>query len=131
AGIHLKAEALLADRDADGDADLDDLTGFLANFNANDPSADIDGSGTVTVDDLLLYLGRFRAGGRYQDRGAIGLRTSPARAALLHGYAGYLAEQDLDGMTHLVRHRWLLSELGQWNRRDPLGYVDGMGLRQY
>lgn len=34
-------------------------------------------------------------------------------------------------MTHLVRHRWLLSELGQWNRRDPLGYVDGMGLRQY
>jgi len=30
-----------------------------------------------------------------------------------------------------VRHRAYDPELGRWTRRDPIGYVDGMGLYQY
>jgi hypothetical protein len=30
-----------------------------------------------------------------------------------------------------VRHRVYLPESGRWSRRDPLGYVDGMGLYEY
>jgi hypothetical protein len=30
-----------------------------------------------------------------------------------------------------VRNRWLDSVTGVWNRRDPLGYIDGMNLYQY
>jgi RHS repeat-associated protein len=45
-------------------------------------------------------------------------------------YAGYR----YDGATpqmYYVRNRFLLSMIGTWNRRDPLGYVDGMSLYQY
>ncbi|GEM_PF-2450802 len=42
-------------------------------------------------------------------------------------YAGYR----FDGITpqmYYVRNRFLLPMVGTWNRRDPLGYVDGMNL---
>ena len=42
-------------------------------------------------------------------------------------YAGYR----FDGTTpqmYYVRNRFLLPLIGTWNRRDPLGYVDGMSL---
>jgi hypothetical protein len=32
---------------------------------------------------------------------------------------------------YYVRNRFLLPMIGTWNRRDPLGYVDGMSLYQY
>jgi RHS repeat-associated protein len=52
------------------------------------------------------------------------------------GYAGYEIENILTGsepltFLHHVRHRVLSSYTGRWNRRDPLGYVDGMSLFQY
>ena len=34
------------------------------------------------------------------------------------------------GLYH-VRHRAYDLELGRWTRRDPIGYVDGMGLYEY
>jgi hypothetical protein len=56
--------------------------------------------------------------GTVQSSSAIGFETL---------YAGYR----FDGATpqmYYVRNRFLLAMIGTWNRRDPLGYVDGMGL---
>jgi RHS repeat-associated protein len=47
------------------------------------------------------------------------------------GYAGYEDAFELAGSKYHVRHRVLDAELGRWTRRDPLGYVDGMGLYEY
>ncbi len=42
-------------------------------------------------------------------------------------YAGYRWDGSTPQM-YYVRNRFLLPMVGTWNRRDPLGYVDGMGL---
>jgi len=42
-------------------------------------------------------------------------------------YAGYRFDGNSPQM-YCVRNRFLLPVIGTWNRRDPLGYVDGMGL---
>jgi len=42
-------------------------------------------------------------------------------------YAGYRWDSTTPQM-YYVRNRFLLPMIGTWNRRDPLGYVDGMGL---
>ena len=50
------------------------------------------------------------------------LLTPPALSATPgEGYAAY----------YHVRHRVYDANLGRWTRRDPLGYVDGMGLYEY
>ena len=45
-------------------------------------------------------------------------------------YAGYRWDGTTPQM-YYVRNRFLLPTIGTWNRRDPLGYVDGMALYQY
>jgi RHS repeat-associated protein len=68
--------------------------------------------------------------------------------AVRFGYAGYVRDasvnngadisnfgernytQAMAGLYH-VRHRVYDPELGRWTRRDPIHYVDGMGLYQY
>jgi RHS repeat-associated protein len=45
------------------------------------------------------------------------------------GYAGY--EFDEAARVYHVRHRVYMPDNGKWTRRDPLGYVDGMGLYEY
>src|SRR5262249_22907321 len=47
------------------------------------------------------------------------------------GYAGYEIATELDKWKYHVRHRVIDSELGRWLSRDPMGYVDGMGLYEY
>ena len=42
-------------------------------------------------------------------------------------YAGYRWDGESPQM-YYVRNRFLLPVIGTWNRRDPLGYVDGMNL---
>jgi len=42
-------------------------------------------------------------------------------------YAGYRWDNPAPQM-YYVRNRFLLPQIGTWNKRDPLGYVDGMGL---
>jgi hypothetical protein len=42
-------------------------------------------------------------------------------------YAGYRWDNATPQM-YYVRNRFLLPQVGTWNRRDPLGYVDGMSL---
>ncbi|MBX3382415.1 MAG: hypothetical protein KF864_02795 [Phycisphaeraceae bacterium] len=56
-------------------------------------------------------------------------RGSVSRLHNRRGYAGY--EYDPATSQWHVRHRVLVSEMGRWNRRDPLGYVDGMSLYEY
>jgi len=45
-------------------------------------------------------------------------------------YAGYRWDGTTPQM-YYVRNRFLLPMIGTWNRRDPLGYVDGLGLYKY
>ena len=45
-------------------------------------------------------------------------------------YAGYRWDGESPQMFY-VRNRFLLSVIGTWNRRDPLGYVNGMHLMLY
>ncbi len=42
-------------------------------------------------------------------------------------YAGYRWDNASPQM-YYVRNRFLLPQVGTWNKRDPLGYVDGMAL---
>ncbi|MBX3383100.1 MAG: hypothetical protein KF864_06285 [Phycisphaeraceae bacterium] len=56
-------------------------------------------------------------------------RGSVSRLHNRRGYAGY--EYDPATAQWHVRHRVLVSEMGRWNRRDPLGYVDGMSVYEY
>ena len=44
-------------------------------------------------------------------------------------FCGY--RYDPETSLYHVRHRMYHSALGRWLQRDPLGYVDGMGLYQY
>jgi len=50
-----------------------------------------------------------------------------------HGYAGYEFADELLGTAakYHVRHRFYMADLGQWSRRDPMGYLDGMSLYSY
>lgn len=45
-------------------------------------------------------------------------------------YAGYRYDGTMPQM-YYVRNRFLLPMIGTWNKRDPLGYVDGTNLYQY
>jgi RHS repeat-associated protein len=44
------------------------------------------------------------------------------------GYAGMMW---FDSGRYLARHRWHDPELGRWERRDPMGYRDGLTLVEY
>jgi RHS repeat-associated protein len=55
---------------------------------------------------------------------------SSSAVANRHGYAGYENDGAITRFAH-VRNRVLDSTLGRWTRRDPIGYVDGMGLYAY
>jgi RHS repeat-associated protein len=59
--------------------------------------------------------------GVVQSASAIGFETL---------YAGYRWDNTAPQM-YYVRNRFLLPQVGTWNKRDPLGYVDGMGLACY
>jgi RHS repeat-associated protein len=59
-------------------------------------------------------------------------RLSSAAVDNVIGYAGYIFNAELPGAgVYTVRHRHYDPDLGRWIQRDPLGYVDGMGLYEY
>ncbi|MBX3377511.1 MAG: hypothetical protein KF678_10975 [Phycisphaeraceae bacterium] len=116
------------DVDSDGDYDATDAAAITGTYDVN---KDIDMDGTVGAGDLAAadaVTGGYHAEGR----GVL----SAEEVGIRKGYAGYEIDPVLTGsdgiaFLHHVRHRVLSSYTGRWNRRDPLGYVDGLGLYVY
>ena len=90
--------------------------------------ADLDRNGTITLADYDICIaddGKKIVGG-----GGVGetdLFSPGVRNSV--GYCGYIHNEDTGLYT--VRFRTYSPTLGRWLTRDPLGYVDGMGLYEY
>ncbi len=128
-----------------GIVDGDDQTVFSTLFSAPDDLADMTGSsdsgdpdygrpdGTIDASDLFFWLD---CNGAADDLGRNVLSEGHTGASLgtfsvrnRKGLAGY--EWDPAINKYHVRNRVLDPDTGRWTRRDPLGYVDGMGLYEY
>src|SRR5690606_31097971 len=112
------------------------------------PGGDVDGNGHCNVDDVTALINLMAIPG-YHVRADVNLdgdadaddfsyfsSGSMAWGTLSlvgnrFGYAGYHHASELAGTKWDARNRMLDSVTGVWNRRDPLGYVDGMNLYQY
>ncbi|MCK4873242.1 MAG: hypothetical protein KAS72_10995 [Phycisphaerales bacterium] len=114
------------DIDSDGDCDASDAMAIAVIIMAEgyDVRADLDLDGDVDAADQSLLTGTFL--GVTLGRGAL----SNPDVQNFFGYTGHRHDEAVDVILH-ARHRVLLTELGRWTRRDPLGYVDGMGLYGY
>ena len=119
----------VADVDLDGDVDSNDQAAW-ANGSPHSTFAyaaleDLNHDGTDSAaDDALFdesYADNLGLSGRE--------RLSSGKLDNRKGYAGYEHDESLT-MYH-VRHRVYRADLGRWMTRDPLGYVDGMGLYEY
>jgi len=127
-----------ADINADGVLDSADSSLFVTLYNSGSgthPFADWNLDGTLNSQDPIAYLNSYNADVAL-GYGVLSYAYSRAGGANRKGYAGYEIDPVLTGANgresvYHVRHRVLLSELGRWNRRDPLGYVDGMSLYEY
>jgi RHS repeat-associated protein len=105
-------------------------------------SADVNNEGGVDGADVTAFNSIWATG--ESPRAGLCMNTG-----IRVGYAGYQWDGSVNngsadtgtfgernytgGMAGLyhVRHRVYDSELGRWTRRDPIGYVDGMGLYAY
>ncbi|MGD9689499.1 MAG: RHS repeat-associated core domain-containing protein [Phycisphaerales bacterium] len=116
------------DYNSDKSIDSDDLGDFI-----NSPyDWDLDGdtNSPADSDNDAFSDDYFAVAGNSYGRGVLSLAGIGNRI----GYAGYIFDRFIsgsDGGKWHVRHRVLDSGLGRWTRRDPLGYVDGMGLYEY
>lgn len=127
-----------ADLTADGVLDSNDSSLFVTLYNSGSgthPFADWNLDGTLSSLDLIAY-GNSYTGDVALGYGVLAYGYSRAGGANRKAYAGYEIDPVLTGANgresvYHVRHRVLLSELGRWNRRDPLGYVDGMSVYEY
>ncbi|MCW5775673.1 MAG: hypothetical protein KIS87_04405 [Phycisphaeraceae bacterium] len=124
-----------ADLTADGVLDSADSSLFVALYNSGSgthPFADWNLDGTLNSQDPIAYLNSYNADVAL-GYGVLSYASSRAGGANRKAYAGYEIDPVLTGANgresvYHVRHRVLLAELGRWNRRDPLGYVDGFNL---
>ena len=117
-----------ADVNRDGELNIldtyswDDYTGLGIGDLAVSPDVNRDGA-TNSAD--ATFISDWDGTGLWSGSG----RGFVSRLDSRKGYAGY--EFDPATTQWHVRHRVLVSEMGRWSRRDPLGYVDGVGLYQY
>jgi RHS repeat-associated protein len=119
-GLRYIDDLVLRDRDSDGNGPLDERRYCLQDGNWN-TIALTSTSGSVT--ERFSY-------------DAYGVPTFPTDTGTVQAssatgweilYAGYRWDGDPSRM-YYVRNRFLLPYLGEWNRRDPLGYHDGTNV---
>ena len=120
-----------ADFNHDGVVDSDDEDDFDDDFKTLLERADVDWDGDLDSADEALFAavwtdadnsGLFKGYG--DERGHLSIY------GLRKGYAGYENDGVVVKLAH-VRNRVLDHETGRWTRRDPAGYVDGVGLYEY
>jgi len=123
---------VLRDRDADGNAATGGL-GAAASGMEQRVYYLTDGNFNVTAlagtDGAILERYAYDAYGQarvFDPNWAARQSSSYANAIL---FCGYFRDAET-GMYH-VRHRYYHPQLGRWMSRDPLGYVNGMGLYEY
>ncbi len=119
----------VADVDLDGDVDSNDQTAW-ANGSPHSTFAyaaleDLNHDGTDTAADDALFDESYTDNLGLSRRG----RLTAAKLSNRKGHASYEHDESLT-MYH-VRNRVYRADLGRWMTRDPLGYVDGMGLYEY
>lgn len=121
----------IADVDMDGDVDSYDAAAWdngenlgLA-YNYVPANVDLNWDGTEDAADDALFDESYAANVGLSGKG----RMSSVGVSNRKGYAGYEHDESI-AMYH-VRHRVYRPDLGRWMTRDPLGYVDGMGLYEY
>ncbi len=129
------------DFNGDGGVDGADQDAFYAAWTAGLLSADVNNDASVDGSDVSTFNSIWETG----ESPAAGLCVT---TGIRIGYAGYQWDGSVNngsdtttfgernytgamaGLYH-VRHRVYDPELGRWTRRDPIGYVDGMGLYEY
>ncbi|MEW6743202.1 MAG: RHS repeat-associated core domain-containing protein [Planctomycetota bacterium] len=111
------------DTDSDGDCDTTDVSAIATWRQASqyDLRGDLDLDGDVDLTDENTAYNNLKTL-------AWGVLTDCRNR---FGYAGYDLDPALAGSIYHVRHRVLHAGLGRWTQRDPLGYVDGVGLYAY
>ncbi len=121
----------IADVDMDGDVDSADATAWDngdnmgAGYNYHPAGSNLNWDDKADAADDALFDESYAANVGLSGKG----RMSSVGVSNRKGYAGYEHDESI-GMYH-VRHRVYQPDLGRWMTRDPLGYVDGMGLYEY
>ena len=116
------------DTDSDGDWDATDDSA-ISGSGSYDVRQDADLSGKVDSNDIT-HANSITGGYQTLGRWLLGADIIGNR----RGYAGYEFDPTFVGnkrSLYHVRNRVYDAGLGRWTRRDPLGYVDGMGLYEY
>ena len=122
-----------ADVNGDGSVNTTDVTAFGNIWNGGNgthPYADWNFDGAVNTSDYIGFLNS-RANDTTLGRGKLGYLFGHVGGNNRKGYAGYEEATEFECLkpgTYYARHRAYIAELGRWNRRDPLGYVDGPSL---
>jgi RHS repeat-associated protein len=113
------------DADSDGDVDSSDLTQIQSWIDAPayDVRGDLDLDGDVDATDKTTASGN-------QGKSGWGVLSNVGNRK---GYAGYELDDAIADAyrNYHVRNRVFNADLGRWTRRDPLGYIDGVGLYHY
>jgi RHS repeat-associated protein len=113
--------ALARNPNESGDANLETRLYPLQNWRA-----DINLDGGTTGADIEAFFAAFEIANVGPSQGV------GAYSGVLTGYAGYVRDRfAAGGDLYHVRHRVYDTRMGRWITRDPLGYVDGMGLYEY
>jgi RHS repeat-associated protein len=118
-----------ADVNMDGSVTTADQTAWNSGTPSGDYAfggdSDLNRDNVVDAADTTFFNASYTANTATGGKG----RVSSLSVSNRKGYAGY--EFDEAASVYHVRHRVYLPESGRWSRRDPLGYVDGMGLYEY